>query len=135
MDGSFREGGRWREVRTRSRGCARIYARPLAVGIWEVKGAPSRSTKYIRKCEAKLQIPLEVILYGLKWKSVFFEKLQEFDVKMHQNGQKSVKTSELEDRYAVIFSLALWPEEPREIDFFKKSWFSQKWSSKQVKKQ
>ena len=34
-----------REVRTRSRGCARIYARPLAVGIWEVKGAPSRSTK------------------------------------------------------------------------------------------
>ena len=41
-------GGR-REVRTRSRGCARIYARPLAVGIWEVKGAPSRSTKILSK--------------------------------------------------------------------------------------
>ena len=45
---------------------------------------------------------------------------------MHQNRQKSVKTSELEDQYAIIFSLAPWSEEPREIDFFKKSWFSQK---------
>ena len=53
---------------------------------------------------------------------------------MHQNRQKSVKTSELEDRYAVIFSLALWPEKPREIDFFKKSWFSKKLSSKNYKK-
>ena len=53
---------------------------------------------------------------------------------MHQNRQKSVKTSELEDRYAVIFSLALWPEEPREIDFFKKSWFSKIMSSRNVKK-
>ena len=88
---------------------------------------------YDQKCEAKLQIPLEVILYGLKWKSAFLEKWQGFDVKMHQNHQKSVKTSELEDRYAVIFSLALWPEEPREIDFFKKSWFSQKLSSKNQK--
>ena len=89
---------------------------------------------YDQKCEAKLQIPLEVILYGLKWKSAFLEKLQEFDVKMHQNCQKSVKTSELEDRYAVMFSLALWPEEPREIDSFKKSWFSQKCSSENDKK-
>ena len=86
--------------------------------------------KYDQKCVGKLQIPLEVILYGLKWKSAFLEKWQGFDVKMHQNCQKSVKTSELEDRYAVIFSLALWPEEPREIDFFKKSWFSKKMSSK-----
>ena len=77
----------------------------------------------------KLQIPLEVILYGLKWKSAFLEKLQGFDVKIDQNCQKSVKTSELEDPYAVIFSLAVWPEEPQEIDFFKKSWFQQKWSS------
>ena len=45
---------------------------------------------------------------------------------MNQNRQKSVKTFELEDQYAVIFSLAVWPEEPQEIDFFKKSWFSQK---------
>ena len=51
---------------------------------------------------------------------------------MHQNGQKSVQTSKLEDQYAVIFSLALWPEEPREIDFFKKSWFSQKLSKNQT---
>ena len=47
---------------------------------------------------------------------------------------KSVKTFKLEDQYAVILGLAVWPEEPREIHFFKKSWFSQKWSSKQVKK-
>ena len=85
--------------------------------------------KYDQKCVEKLQVPLEVILYGLKWKSAFLEKLQEFDVTMHRHGQKSIKTSELEDQYAVIFSLALWPEEPREIDFFKKSWFSQKQQS------
>ena len=60
----------------------------------------------------------------LNMEKCFFKKWQGFDVKMHQNRQKSVKTSELEDRYAVIFSLALWPEEPQEIDFFKKSWFS-----------
>ena len=39
---------------------------------------------------------------------------------MHQNRQKSVKTFELEDQYAIIFSLAPWSEEPREIDFFQK---------------
>ena len=69
---------------------------------------------------------MEAILYGLKWKSAFLEKLLGFDVKMHQNRQKTVKTSELEDRYAIVFSLAPWSEEPREIDFFKKSWFTQK---------
>ena len=90
--------------------------------------------KYDQKCMEKLQIPLEVILYGLKWKSAFLEKWQGFYVNMYQNRQKSVKTSELEDRYAVIFSLALWSEEPREIDFFKKSWFSKKMSSKNDKK-
>ena len=73
-----------------------------------------------------MQIPSELILYGLKWKTGFWQKWQGIDVKMHQNRQKSVKTSELEDQYAVIFSLAPWSEEPREIDFFKKSWFSQK---------
>ena len=52
---------------------------------------------------------------------------------MHQNHQKSVKTSELEDQYAVILGLAVWPEGPREIDFFKKSWFQQKMSSKNLK--
>ena len=45
---------------------------------------------------------------------------------MYQNGQKTVKTSELEDQDAVILGLVVWPEGPREIDFFKKSWFSQK---------
>ena len=30
-------------------------------------------------------VPLELILYGLKWKSVFLEKWQGFDVKMHQH--------------------------------------------------
>ena len=53
--------------------------------------------------------------------------------KMHQNYQKTVQTSELEDQYAVIFSLALWPEEPREIDFFKKSCFHPRLSSTKVK--
>ena len=32
-----------------------------------------------------------------------------------------MKTFELEDQYAIIFSLALWPEEPYEIDFYEKS--------------
>ena len=90
--------------------------------------------KYYQKRVEKREIPLEVILYGLNWKRVFLETWQGFDVKMHQNCQKSVKTSELEGRYAVIFSLALWPEEPREMDFFKKSCFSQKYLSKNVKK-
>ena len=39
---------------------------------------------------------------------------------MHQNRQQSVKTSELEDQDAIIFSLALWAEEPPEVDFFSK---------------
>ena len=81
-----------------------------------------------------MQIPLELILHGLKRKTVFCQKWQGIDVKMHQNRQKSVKTSELEDRYAIMFSLAPWSEEPREIDFFKKSRFSKKWSSKNDKK-
>ena len=40
---------------------------------------------------------------------------------MHQIAQISVKTSELEDSYTIIFGLALWPEEPYEIDFYEKS--------------
>ena len=74
--------------------------------------------KYDQTCVGKLQIPLEVILYGLKWKSAFLEKWQGFDVNMYQHCQKTVKTSELEDQDAVIFGLVLCPEEPREIDFF-----------------
>ena len=73
-----------------------------------------------------MKVPLEPILYGLTWIDTFLEKWRGFDVKMHQIHQKTVQTSELEDQYAVIFSLSLWSEEPREIDFFKKSWFSQK---------
>ena len=57
-------------------------------------------------------------------KVAFLEKWQGFDVQMHQNRQKTVKTSELEDQDAVILGSAVWPEEPREIDIFKKSWFS-----------
>ena len=45
---------------------------------------------------------------------------------MHRNRQKSVKTSELEDQYAVIFSLAVWPEEPHEVHFFQKELVSTK---------
>ena len=45
---------------------------------------------------------------------------------MHQHCQNSVKTSELEDQYAIIFGLALWPQEPHEVHFFKNSWISQK---------
>ena len=73
-----------------------------------------------------MQIPSELILYGSKWKSAFWEKWQGMHVKMDQNRQTSVKTFELEDQYAIIFSLAPLSEELREIDFFKKSWFSQK---------
>ena len=77
---------------------------------------------YIYRCcqkhEGKHEIPSELILYGLKWKSVFLEKWQGFDVKMLQNCQISVKTFGLEDQYAIIFSLALWAEEPPEVHFF-----------------
>ena len=64
----------------------------------------------------------------------FLEKWQGFDVKMHQNRQKSVKTSELEDQYAIIFGLSLWAEEPHEINFFKKTGFRKKCSFENVKK-
>ena len=53
---------------------------------------------------------------------------------MHQNRQKSVKTSELEDQCAIIFSLAPWSEEPPEVDFFKKTGFRKKCSFENVKK-
>ena len=49
---------------------------------------------------------------------------------MHQNRQNSVKTSELEDQYAIIFGLALWAEEPREIHFSKKLVFAKSVRSK-----
>ena len=53
---------------------------------------------------------------------------------MYQNGQISMKTFELEDQYAIIFSLALWPQEPHEIHFFKKTGFHKKCSFENVKK-
>ena len=81
-----------------------------------------------------MQFPLEHILYGSKWERTFSEKWQGFNVKNYQNGQKTVKISELEDQDAIILGLVVWPEEPQEIDFFKKSWFQQKWSSKQIYK-
>ena len=89
-------------------------------------GTSLASLFFLLENYGKHEIPLKHILYGLKWKSIFFRKVQGFDVKMHQNRQKTVKTSELEDQYAVIFSLSLWSEEPREIGFFKKNVFSQK---------
>ena len=64
----------------------------------------------------------------------FLEKWQGFDVKMHQYVQISMKTSELEDRYAIILSLALWPPEPHEIIFFRKTCFRKKCSFETVKK-
>ena len=73
-----------------------------------------------------MQIVLGADIIWFKKCLLRIEQWQGFDVKMYQDGQTSVKTSELEDQYAIIFSLAPWSEEPREIDFFKKSWFSQK---------
>ena len=52
---------------------------------------------------------------------------------MHQCRQVSVKTFELEDQYAIIFSLALWPEEPPEMHFFKKTGFRKKCSFENAK--
>ena len=51
------------------------------------------------------EIPHDLMLDGLKWESLFLEKWQGFDVKTHQDGQKTVKTSELEDQDAVILGL------------------------------
>ena len=50
----------------------------------------------------------------------FFCTWQGLDAKMRQRRQKSVKTSGLEDQYAVIVSLELWPEEPHEVHFSKR---------------
>ena len=41
-----------------------------------------------------------------------------------------MKTSELEAQYAIIFGLALCPQEPPQVHFFKKSWFSRSVRSK-----
>ena len=78
----------------------------------------------------KHKSPHELILDGLKWERFCLEKWQGIDVTMHEIRQKTVKAFELEDQYAVISGLALWPEEPREINFFQKSWCSQKISSR-----
>ena len=64
---------------------------------------------------------------------MFSEKWQGFYVKMHQEGKNTVKTSELEDQYVIIFGLALWPQEPHEIHFFKKTGFHKKYSFENVK--
>ena len=37
--------------------------------------------------------------------------------KVIQNCEISLKTFELEDQYAIILGLALWRQEPQEIDF------------------
>ena len=50
-----------REVRTRSRGCARIYARPLAVGMLEATGARLEAHIYYQIC-GRIQVPLEFIV-------------------------------------------------------------------------
>ena len=55
-------------------------------------------------------------------------------MKMHQNCENPLKTFELEDQYAIIFGLALWPQEPHEINFFKKTGFHKKCSFENVKK-
>ena len=47
--------------------------------------------------------------------------------------KSSVKTSKLEDQYVIIFSLALWLQEPHEVHFFKKTGFHKKWSSENAK--
>ena len=52
---------------------------------------------------------------------------------MHQNRQTPVKTFELEDRYAIIFGLALWAEEPPEVDFLKKLVFAKSGREKMSK--
>ena len=46
------------------------------------------------------------------------------DAKMYQNAQTAMKTSYLEDQCAIIFGLALWPQEPHEVILFKNSWIS-----------
>ena len=103
------------------------------LGCWNLGGqgsTVSKHKKYYEKCVEKLQIPLEVILSCLKCQSVFLEKSRGIDAKMHPNGHKTVKTFELEDQCAISFSLSTWPEEPREIDFCKQSWFPQNMFSK-----
>ena len=80
-----------------------------------------------------MQVFFGTDILWLRVEKCFFSKHIEVDVKMHQNRQISVKASELEDQYAIIFSLALWPQEPHEIHFFKKTGFHKKCSFENVK--
>ena len=96
-------------------------------------GSTGPKTELLAKTEGKTADSFVTNIIWLKMEKRLSEKLQRVDVKMHQNCQTSVKTFELEEQYAIIFSLALWPEEPHEVPFFKKSWFLQKLSSRNYK--
>ena len=63
----------------------------------------------------------------------FSGEWQEIYAKMYQNGRKSMKTSELEDQYTIIFGLALWPQETRDSFFQKELVFTKSVRSKMSK--
>ena len=60
-------------------------------------GAPSRSTELLTKIHGKNTDSFGTNIIWLKLEKRFFVKWQGFDVKIYQNGQRTVKTSELED--------------------------------------
>ena len=39
---------------------------------------------------------------------------------MYKTCEQSMKTSELEDQYVIIFALALWPQEPCDVNVLQK---------------
>ena len=56
-------------------GGARIYARPLGVGIWEAKGALSRSTNLLSKICGKHTDSFETNIIWPKMEKLVFRKL------------------------------------------------------------
>ena len=75
------------------------------------------------KCNKNVRKTTDVIRICIRWLKVikcFSKKYHKVHIKMYPNCSKSIKTSELEDQYAVMFSLAPWPEEPYEVHSFQK---------------
>ena len=68
--------------------------------------------------------PLNSFKTGLRWlemKNVFFMKKSSLTCKNQVKAHFLENLWKLEDQYRIIFHQALWPEEPREIRFFRKT--------------
>ena len=87
---------------------------------------PLRSLRYAPKVPKvrPLGPPLNSFKTSLRWlkmKNTFFMKKWNVTCKNQVKSHFLINLWKLEDQYRIIFQLALWPEEPREIRFFRKT--------------